>query len=43
MNPCGVMLCVVLSSGVAMGQVLNCNLDRYKPSDGIRAEVKGEA
>jgi hypothetical protein len=42
MNPCKVMLCLVLLTGVATAQALNCNLDHYKPLEGIRAEVKGD-
>ena len=32
---------VVLCSRLAAAQTLTCNLDAYKPVEGVRAEVKG--
>src|SRR5580704_8779549 len=34
--------CVALFCGVAMGQTLNCNVQGYKPADGLKAEIHGE-
>jgi hypothetical protein len=34
---------MVLCSGLAAAQTLKCDLGGYKPVDGVRAEVKGEA
>ncbi len=35
--------CVALFGGMAIGQTLNCNVQGYKPMDGLKAEVRGEA
>ncbi len=42
MNLYVVTLCLLLSSGAAAGQTLNCSLAHYKPVEGLRAEVKGD-
>src|SRR5260370_11675524 len=34
---------VVLSSGIKTGQTLNCDLRGYKPTEGVKAEAKGNA
>src|SRR5258708_1245082 len=36
-----IALSVALSSGVITAQTLNCDLSRYKPAEGIKAETKG--
>jgi hypothetical protein len=36
-------LCVILFPGLAAGQTLKCNLQGYKPLDGLEAEVRGGA
>ncbi|MGH9469633.1 MAG: hypothetical protein ACRD1N_04730 [Terriglobia bacterium] len=35
--------CVTLGCGLAAGQALNCNLQDYKPAEGLAAEVHGAA
>jgi hypothetical protein len=35
----GLLLCAILFSQCAAGQVLNCNLDGYKPLEGLTATV----
>ena len=39
----GLLLCLALVSGVAGAQTLNCNLQGYKPMDGLKAETSGGA
>src|SRR5438874_7748870 len=36
----GSLLCAVLFSRVAAGHALDCNLDEYKPLDGLKATVR---
>jgi len=38
-----VALGLALLSGAAAGQTVNCDLEGYKPSDGLKAEVRGGA
>ena len=38
-----VVLCAALWSGSALAQSLNCDLKDYKPADGLKAEVRGDA
>ena len=37
------VVCLAMLSGAAGAQILKCNLDNYKPIEGVRAEVKGGA
>ncbi len=34
--------CLAFVCGMAMGQTLNCNVQGYKPADGLKAEIHGE-
>src|ERR1700730_14089171 len=34
--------CLALCWGMAMSQTLNCNVQGYKPADGLKAEIHGE-
>jgi hypothetical protein len=36
---CELLLFIALFPGIAAGQTLNCNLQNYKPLDGLKAEV----
>ena len=40
MRVLGPLLCAVLFSGWAAGQTLNCNLEDYKPLEGLTATVR---
>lgn len=37
------VVCLAMLSGAAGAQILKCNLDNYKPIEGVRAEVKSGA
>ena len=39
----GLVLCLALVSGVAGAQTSDCNLQGYKPMDGLKAEASGES
>ena len=39
----GLSWCIVLFCGMAAGQTLKCDLQGYKPIDGLKAEISGGA
>ncbi|HEV2245368.1 MAG TPA: hypothetical protein VGW37_01830, partial [Terriglobia bacterium] len=43
MRVCGLILSIAMLPGIAAAQTLRCNLQNYKPLDGLKAEVHGNA
>ena len=39
----GLLLCLALVSAAAVGETLNCNLQGYKPVEGLKAEASAQA
>ena len=39
----GLLLCWALVSAAAVGETLNCNLQGYKPVEGLKAEANAQA
>ena len=36
----GLVVCLILICGAAVGQTTNCDLQGYKPVDGLKAEMR---